>query len=85
MHLSPGIGSCCLLDSLQVFDLGVIHTGGLVVADTSATNHMLSDALTFISYNRVMDLSICMGNNSFVPAFGRGTAIFSLNGKRILV
>jgi hypothetical protein len=26
-----------------------------------------------------------MGNNSFVPVLGRGTAIFALNGKRILV
>jgi hypothetical protein len=26
-----------------------------------------------------------MGNNSFIPALGHGTAIFSLNGQRVLV
>ena len=26
-----------------------------------------------------------MGNNSFVPVLGRGTAVFALNGKRVLV
>jgi hypothetical protein len=56
-----------------------------VFADTGATNHMLPDALAFISYKRVMDLSVRMGNNSFVPVLGWGTAVFSLNGKQVLV
>jgi hypothetical protein len=46
---------------------------------------MLPDALAFISYKRVIDLSVCMSNNSFVPVLGRGTAVFSFNGKRALV
>ncbi len=58
---------------------------GLVVADTGATNHMLPDALAFISYKRVTDLSIRMGNNSFVPVLGWGTAVFSLNRKHVLI
>ncbi len=39
----------------------------------------------FISYKSVSGLSVRKGNNSFVLVLGRGTAIFSLNGKRILV
>ncbi len=31
------------------------------------------------------DLSVRMGNNSFVPVLGWGTTVFSLNGKRVLV
>jgi hypothetical protein len=46
---------------------------------------MLPDASAFISYKRVMDLSVRMGNNSFVPVLGWGTAMFALNGKRVLV
>ncbi len=63
----------------------IIHAGGLVVVDTGATDHMLLDALAFISYKRVMDFSICMGNNSFVPVLGYSTALFSLNRKHVLV
>jgi hypothetical protein len=42
--------------------------GGLGVTDTSATNHMLPDASAFISYKKVTDLSIHMGNNSLSPS-----------------
>jgi hypothetical protein len=58
---------------------------GLMVANTGATDHMLPDASAFISYKRVTDLSVRMGNNSFVPVLGLGTAVFALNGKRVLV
>jgi hypothetical protein len=58
---------------------------GLVVADTGTTNHMLPDTSAFISYKRVTNLSVRMGNNSFVPVLGRGTAVLALNGKRVLV
>jgi hypothetical protein len=64
---------------------GTSHARGLIVADTGGTNHMLPDASAFISYKRVTDLSIYMGNNSFAPVLGRGTAVFSLNGKRVLI
>ena len=62
-----------------------ITTDRLAVADTGATDHMVPDKSCFISYKSVAGLSVRMGNNSFVPVLGRGTAIFALNGKRILV
>jgi hypothetical protein len=58
---------------------------GLVVAHTVAADHILPDALVFISYKRVTDLSLKMGNNSFVPVLSWGTAVFSLNRKCVLV
>ena len=61
-----------------------LTTGGLAVADTGATDHMLPDRSCFISYKSVVGLSVRMGNNSFVPVLGRGSAIFALNGKCIL-
>jgi hypothetical protein len=61
------------------------QASGLAIADTGATDHMLPDILAFISYKHVNDLSMRMGNNFFVPVLGRGTAVFSLNGKEVLV
>jgi hypothetical protein len=61
------------------------QSSSLVVADTGATDHMTPDKSVFISYKVVANLQIRMGNNSFVPVLGRGTAIFSLNGQRVLV
>jgi hypothetical protein len=55
------------------------------VADSGATNHMFPDKSAFISYKLVSNLQVCMGNNSFLPVLGRGTAIISLNGQRVLV
>ena len=46
---------------------------------------MVPDKSCFISYKSVLGLSVCMGNNSFVPVLDHGTAIFSLNGKHVLV
>ena len=60
-------------------------TGRLAVADTGATDHMVPDKSAFVSYKSVSGLSVRMGNNSYVPVLGRGTAVFALNGKRILV
>jgi hypothetical protein len=85
MHLSPGDTSLCYLSTLQVLHLGFKSCTRFVVADTRATNHMLPDALAFNSYKQVTDLSVRMGNNSFVPVLGWGTAVFSLNDKRVLV
>ena len=62
-----------------------LTTGGLAVADTGATDHMLPDRSCFISYKSVVSLLVRMGNNSFVPVLGRGSANFALNGKCILV
>ncbi len=52
----------------------------LVVADTGATDHMVPDRSAFISYKAVHNLRVRMGNNSYAPVLGRGTAVISLNG-----
>jgi hypothetical protein len=57
----------------------------LVVADTGATDHMLPDHSAFISYKSVQYLCVWMGNNSYAPVLGRGTAIVSLNGQCLLI
>ena len=57
----------------------------LVVANTGATDHMVPDRGAFISYKSVQGLRVRMGNNSFAPVLGRGTAIISLNGQRLLI
>ena len=57
----------------------------LVVADTGATDHMLPDKSAFISYYPVTGWRVRMGNNSFAPIAGHGTAIISLNKKKILI
>jgi hypothetical protein len=61
------------------------QSGSLVIADTGATDHMTPHKSAFISYKAVENLQVRMGNNSYVPVLGCGTAIFSLNGQRILV
>ncbi len=55
------------------------------MTDTGATDHMVPDRSAFISYKAIRNLRVCMGNNSFAPVLGRGTAIISLNGQRILI
>jgi len=57
----------------------------LVVADTGATDHMLPNKSAFISYKSVRNLRVQMGNNSYAPVLGRGTAIISLNKQRLLI
>jgi hypothetical protein len=57
----------------------------LDVADTGATDHMFPDRSAFISYKAVWHLCVQMGNNSYAPVLGQGTAIVSLNGQRPLV
>jgi hypothetical protein len=55
------------------------------VADTGATDHMVPDRDAFISYKSIGGLRVRMGNNSFAQVLGRGTAIISLNGQRLLI
>jgi hypothetical protein len=55
------------------------------VANSGATDHMFHDKSAFISYRLVINLQVRMGNNSFLPVLGRGLAVISLNGQRILV
>ena len=87
-RLSPRVSPALLklLSSLSDSPIAPPLPGGrFAVADTGATDHMIPDKMCFISYKSIMGLSVRMGNNSFVPVLGRGTAIFSLNGKRILI
>jgi hypothetical protein len=39
----------------------------------------------FVSYKTVTNLQVRMSNNSFIPVFGSGSAIISLNSQKILV
>ena len=57
----------------------------LVMGNMGATDHMLPACSAFISYKLVRHLCVCMGNNSCAPILGRGTAIISLNGQRLLI
>jgi hypothetical protein len=82
----------CLLKAFhhllgQLSQSSVVRTqsGSLVVANTGATDHMTPYKSVFISYKAIANLQVRMGNNSFVPVLGYGTAIFSLNGQRVLV
>ncbi len=75
----------CLLGQLSLSSFVCTQSVSLVVADTGVTDHMTPHKSVFISYKAVTNLQVRMGNNSFVPILGRGTAIFSLNGQRILV
>jgi hypothetical protein len=57
----------------------------LAVADSGATDHMFPNKEAFISYKSIQNLQVQMGNNSFLPVIGCGTAILSLNDQRVLV
>jgi len=57
----------------------------LLVADSGATDHMIPDRSAFISYRRVHGLRVRMGNKSHAPVLGKGSAIISLNGKKVLI
>jgi hypothetical protein len=46
---------------------------------------MVPDKSCFISYTLIYGLSVQMDNNSYVSVLGRGTAIFAMNSKCILV
>ena len=62
-----------------------LHPTHLAVADTGATDHMVPDKSAFISYTRVTNLRVCMGNKSYAPVLGKGTTIISLNGHSVLI
>jgi hypothetical protein len=61
------------------------HPLSLLVAVTSATDHMLPDKSAFISYHLVANYCVRMGNNSFAPIIGTGSAVIAVNDKRILI
>ncbi|EJK66286.1 hypothetical protein THAOC_12800 [Thalassiosira oceanica] len=58
---------------------------GAVVADSGATDHMFPDRSAFISYQPESSLRVKMGNNTYIPVRGRGSAVIELNGRLILV
>jgi hypothetical protein len=62
----------------------LLNHGRIAVADTGATDHMVTDKSCFISYKSILDLSVQMGNNSNVPVLGCGLRSVSLNGKQLL-
>jgi hypothetical protein len=71
--------------SIKTFSQAQQPRTSLLVADTGATNHMIPDKSAFISYHPCSGQRVCMGNNSFMPILGTGSAIISLNGKKILI
>jgi hypothetical protein len=83
-RLSPALLNLLSTLSVSAVDAPLAGTR-FAVADTGAKDHMVPDKSCFISYKLVSGLSVRMGNNSFVPVLGRGTAVFELNGKRLLV
>ena len=54
-------------------------------ADSGATHHMLNDYAAFISYHPCQDEYVTLGDDTKLRIYGRGTAVFSLNGHNILV
>ena len=57
----------------------------LLVSDTGAVDHMIPDKSAFISYRSVSGCRVRLGNNSFAPIFGSGSAVIAINGKRTLI
>jgi hypothetical protein len=62
-----------------------LHPSSLLVADTGVADHMLPDKSTFISYRPVANHWVRIGNNSFAPILGTGSAVIAINGNRILI
>jgi hypothetical protein len=74
-----------LLSRLSDSSISPDSSRRLAVADSGATNQMFPDKSAFISYKSTSNLKVRMGNNSYLPALARGSAIISLNGQRVLV
>jgi hypothetical protein len=74
-----------LSHSIKTFSDAHRPRTSLLVADTGATNHMIPDKSAFISCHPCFGRRVRMGNNSFAPILGSGSAIISLNGKKILI
>ena len=67
-------------------NIGPIGTSTtFAVANTGATNHMLPNKVAFILYTPILGSRVCMGNNSFASIARKGSAIISLNSKKILI
>jgi len=50
-------------------------------ADSGATDMMLPDYGTFVSYHKCRNRVVVLGDDTEVPILGEGSAKFSLNGK----
>ena len=74
-----------LLKPTSVRSRDSVTTTSLLIADSGATDHMLPEKSAFISYYPVLGRRVRMGNNLFAPILGHGTAVISLNGKKILI
>ena len=82
-HSLPSSSCLVLPDQLQsillrlaAFSISPDLTTRVAVADTGATGKSV-----FISYKRISNLQVRMGNNTFLPVLGWGTTIISLNGQ----
>jgi hypothetical protein len=83
-HQTPSMLVLALLKAIPLEILGAALQ--FVVADTGAMDHMLLDQSIFILYKSVRKLCVHhMGNNSYAPVLGQGTAIISLNGQHLLI
>ena len=71
--------------SISIHNTMLRPTMSLIVADSGATDHMIPHKSAFISYYPVLGRRVCMGNNFFALILGYGSAIISLNGKKILI
>jgi hypothetical protein len=74
-----------LIQQVSHSSIGVSSSKRFAVADTGATDHMLPDKADFILYKSISNLQVQMGNSSFITVLGRGTAVISLNGQRVLI
>ena len=71
-------------DALQSSDYpshAVVADEDEACADTGATGMMLQDYAAFVSYHKVADQHVELGDDTRLPIAGVGTAKFSLNGK----
>jgi hypothetical protein len=74
-----------LIQQVSHSSIVVLLSERFAMADTGATDHMLPDKAAFISYKSISNLQVQMGNYSFIPVLGRGTAVISLNSQRVLI
>jgi len=86
----PNILRCLLSDPAAHavparFEPNLSPPTGAVVADSGATDHMFPERCAFVSYQPESSLRVKMGNNTYIPVRGRGSAVIELNGRLVLV
>jgi hypothetical protein len=94
INLPSASSSKCIVISKHLMSIvtgmsaaSILPTSGRrsTMDNSGATDHMFPDKSAFISYRLVTNLQVRMGSNSFLPVLGRGLAIISLYGQRILI